>query len=180
MSYEIETKVLDIDKEKVIEKLESLGARKVQETRLIVDWYRPKGEKEEDALWFLRIRSNSEGQHEVTWKSKAGVSGIAKIQEEINFFIQEPKKLVYFFGKLGLEKYARQEKNRTSFSYKKYQFEIDEYPGVPAYLEIESDSENSIRRALKLLGLEDHRTWEKGERTLIQEVYGLDWYSMEF
>ena len=57
---------------------------------------------------------------------------------------------------------------------------MDTYPGMPPYLEIESDSEESIKEAMKLLGLENNKTWEKGERILIQEVYGLDWYNMNF
>src|SRR3990167_8017926 len=63
MAHEIETKVLDIDKEKVIEKLISLGAQKIQETRLVVDWYRFEGIKEGEDPWFLRIRSNSEEKY---------------------------------------------------------------------------------------------------------------------
>ncbi len=77
MAHEIETTVLDIDAEDVIKKLQDLGAKKVQDTRLVVDWYRPKdwhrpeGVKEGEDPWCLRIRSNSEGMHEVTWKEKS-------------------------------------------------------------------------------------------------------------
>lgn len=51
---------------------------------------------------------------------------------------------------------------------------------MPAYLKIESDSEENIQEAIKMLGLENNKTWAQGERILIQEVYGLDWYHMEF
>jgi len=180
MAYEIETKVLDIDTGKIKEKLVSLGAVKKQETRLSVDWYQVKGEKEGGANWFLRIRSNSEGKHEVTWKAKSVAVGISKQQEEINFLIAEPEKIADLFGKLGLEKYAHQEKDRTSFVLKDWLIEIDQYPGMPPFLEIEGKSEEHIKEAIKLLGLEGNRTWPKGERILIQEVYGLDWYHMKF
>jgi hypothetical protein len=39
MAHEIETKVLDIDADKVIGSLVSLKAEKTQETMLVVDWY---------------------------------------------------------------------------------------------------------------------------------------------
>lgn len=39
MAHEIETKVLDVDDKAIKQKLVSLGAEKIQETRLIVDWY---------------------------------------------------------------------------------------------------------------------------------------------
>ncbi|OGZ69228.1 MAG: hypothetical protein A3D44_00885 [Candidatus Staskawiczbacteria bacterium RIFCSPHIGHO2_02_FULL_42_22] len=55
MSQEIETKVLDINVAAIKNKLAELGAQKIQETRLSVDWYQAKGEKEGAANWFLRI-----------------------------------------------------------------------------------------------------------------------------
>src|SRR3989344_408714 len=58
MAQEIETKVLDIDRDEVVKKLGTLGAKKIAETRLTVDWYRPKGIGEGEDPWFLRIRSN--------------------------------------------------------------------------------------------------------------------------
>lgn len=39
---EIETKVLEVDKEKIRQALKALGAKEVQNTRLVVDWYCPK------------------------------------------------------------------------------------------------------------------------------------------
>jgi adenylate cyclase class 2 len=180
MSHEIETKVLDIDKEKVLEKLALMGAQEIQNTRLLVDWYRPKGIKEGEDPWFLRIRSNSEGKSEVTWKAKSEILGISRKHKEINFPIQEPEKLSDLFEEIGLEKYAHQEKDRISFSFKNYRFDIDIYPGMPAFLEVESDSEESVKEAIKLLNLENNKTWPDGERTLIQKVYSLDWYNMKF
>ncbi|MES2088228.1 MAG: CYTH domain-containing protein [Patescibacteria group bacterium] len=180
MSHEIETKVLDIDAEKIKAKLIALSAKKIQDTRLVVDWYRPVGTKEGTDPWFLRIRSNSQGTHEVTWKAKSEILGVARKHKEINFSIAEPEKLSDLFEELQLEKYAHQEKNRISFTLKDWQFDIDEYPNMPAFLEIESGSEEQIQKALTLLDLAKNRTWAKGERILIQEIYKLDWYDMKF
>ncbi len=47
-------------------------------------------------------------------------------------------------------------------------------------LEIEGSSEASVREAIKLLDLEKNRTWVKGERILIQDIYKLNWYEMRF
>lgn len=90
MAYEIETKVLDINSEQLQQKLISLGASKMKETRFSVDWYRIKGVKEGEDPWYLRIRSDSEGKHEVTWKAKSTILGIARKHKEINFNIEEP------------------------------------------------------------------------------------------
>jgi adenylate cyclase class 2 len=180
ITHEIETKVLDIKEEVIKKKLASLGAEKTQETRLVVDWYRIKGVKNGEDPWFLRIRSYSGEKHEVTWKAKSDILGTARKHKEINFFIQEPKKLSDLFEELGLEKYAHQEKDRISFSFKDWKFDLDQYPKMPAFLEIEGNSEKHIKEAMRLLGLENNRTWVDGERTLIENIYKLDWYNMNF
>ncbi len=40
---EIETKVLEVNVEEIKVKLKDLGAKETQDTRLVVDWYCPKG-----------------------------------------------------------------------------------------------------------------------------------------
>lgn len=180
MEKEIEIKVLDIDTKSLIERFVLMGAVKEQEVRLSVNWFRLKGIKEGEDNWFLRIRSSSEGKHEVTWKGKSNILEKAREHQEIIFFVQEPEKISELFKKIGLEKYAFQEKDRISFSYLDWKFDIDQYPGMPAFLEIESNSEDNIKKAIKLLELEDKQTWVDGERTLIQNIYKLNWYNMKF
>lgn len=180
MAHEIETKVLDIDVGQVQATLESLGAKKTNDTRLIVDWYRNTGITEGNDPWYLRIRSNSEGVHEVTWKAKSEVLGASRKHKEINFHIEEPEKLADLFAELGLEQYAHQEKDRVSYELAGWHIDIDQYPGMPAYLEIEGESEEHIQEALAKLGLTEHPTSPEGERTLIQNRYGLNWYEMRF
>lgn len=180
MKHEIETKVLGINVDDVVKSLISIGANKTQETDLVVDWYRIKGIKEGEDPWFLRIRSNSEGKHEVTWKAKSEILGITRKHKEINFNIEDCEKLSDLFEELGLEIYAHQEKHRISFVLNDWQFDIDQYPNMPAYMEIEGSSEESVKEGLRLLGLENNQTSSEGERKLIQDLYGLNWYDMKF
>jgi hypothetical protein len=100
--------------------------------------------------------------------------------KEINFIIPEPEKLSDLFEEIGLELYAHQEKDRMTYIYKDWQFDIDQYPKMPALLEIEGRSDKSIRVAIDMLALNNNKTWAKGERILIQDIYGLDWYDMRF
>ncbi len=180
MAHEIETKVLDIDAEEIKKKLLGLGAEKIAEDRIVVDWFDFPTRKEGQENWFLRIRTYSNGKREVTWKAKSEITGTTRRHKEINFELEEPEKLADLFQEIGLQSYAHQEKDRTSFVYKDWQFDIDQYPGMPAFLEIEGNSEEHVKEAMKLLGLENNRTWAKGERILIQETYNLDWYNMRF
>ena len=180
MSHEIETKVLDINKDEVERKLIALGAKETRDTLLIVDWYRPKGTKEGDDPWYLRIRSDSNGKSEVTWKAKSEIIGNVRKHKEINFIIEDKEKLSDLFLELGLDVYAHQEKKRKSFIYKDWVFEIDDYPKMPAFLEIEGDSKEHINEAMKLLSIENNRTWTDGEKSLIKKIYKLNWHDMKF
>ena len=180
MAHEIETKVLDIETGALRQALERAGGTLVQETRLVVDWYRLKGVQAGEDPWYLRIRSYSDGTHEVTWKAKSDVLGVARKHKEINFTVSDGASVADLFEELGLEPYAHQEKDRVSYALKAWRFDIDQYPGMPAYMEIEGTSEEHIQEALALLGLSENRTSPEGERVLIQETYGLDWYDMRF
>ncbi len=180
MVHEIETKVLDINKTSIIRKLKKLGAKGGKREKLTVDWFRTKGIKNGEDKWFLRIRSYDNKKHEVTWKAKSEILGTARKHKEINFLLNEPDKLADLFLEIELENYAHQEKYRTSFNLKGWRFDIDEYPKMPTFMEIEGKSEEHINKAIEMLDLKSNKTWAKGERILIEEIYNLDWYKMKF
>jgi adenylate cyclase class 2 len=180
MANEVETKVLDIDVKELLAKLKSLKAKKVDDVLLKVDWYQAEDTIAGEEKWFLRIRSYNDKKFEVTWKAKSDILGTARRHKEINFNIGDPLKLGDLFEEVGLKKYAHQEKRRISFTYKKWRFDIDFYPDTPAFLEIEGQSESHVKEAMKLLGLSKNRTWADGERKLITNVFGLNWYDMRF
>ena len=178
---EVETKVLDIDEAALRAKLAQLGAKEVADGRLIVDWYGVRDVSAEDQPWRLRIRTGH-GKNEVTWKGKAtSIPGaLTRTVEELQTTVFDAAVLGAIFEKLGLERSAHQEKDRTSFIYKEWRFDIDRYPGIPAFVEIEGSSEEHIAEAMQLLDLVGHRTWTTGERRLIEQVYGKVWHQMHF
>ncbi|MBI4276563.1 CYTH domain-containing protein [Candidatus Uhrbacteria bacterium] len=179
--HEVETKILNVDAKSIAVTMQKIGAEKVLETRLIVGWYGPRGLTHNgDDPWFLRIRTYSGERHEVTWKGKSDILGTSRKHKEINFTVSDPVSLGDLFEELDLEKYGHQEKDRVSWIYKDWRFDLDQYPEMPAYLEIEGKDEAHIQEAIQLLGLQDHKTSSEGERVLIQKEYGLDWFKMNF
>lgn len=178
--YEVETKVLDVDAAALAEQLQELGARQVQDTKLVVDWFRQPEWREGDDEWYLRIRSYSDGKAEVTWKGRSEKLGVSRKHKEINFLVPDPEIIADLFEAIGLERYAHQEKFRKSWMLEDWRFDLDQYPGMPAYLEIEGASEEHIQQALLMLDVIGHKTSSEGERVLIQTEYGLDWYNMRF
>jgi adenylate cyclase class 2 len=177
---EIETKILEVDTEKVISLLEKIGAQKIQDTRLMVDWYSLSNIKNNIHPWYLRVRKTSDGKSEISWKSIEKHVGNTRQSDEININTSDFEKSKQFLEAIGLVHYAHQEKDRKSFVFKDWQFDLDQYPGMPAYLEIEGTSEEHVGEAIQLLQLENHEALSQGETKLIRERYGLDWNNMRF
>ena len=178
--HEIETKVLEVDVKAVKQKLLRLGAREIQNTRLIVDWYGPKGKATDSQPWYLRIRTTTDGKNEVSWKSLPKITGNTRHADEVNINVSDAKLAGKLLENIGLENYAHQEKDRASFVLEDWNFDLDKYPGMPAYLEIEGKSHEHVQEAIKLLDLEDHTSIGEGERLLIENKYKLNWSDMRF
>ncbi len=178
--HEIETKVLEVDVEEIKQKLKLLGAKETQNTRLFVDWYCLKGTKQDEHTWYLRIRTTSDGKSEISYKSLPKITGNTRHSDEINVNVNNAILTGKILESIGLENYAHQEKDRTSFVFKDWNFDLDQYPGMPAYLEIEGKSHEHVQEAIKLLNLENHKSIGEGERILIEKEYGLDWCNMRF
>ncbi len=179
--FEVESKILNIDAIQICQKLGDLGAKKIDETKLVVDWYGPVGLTHNgDDPWFLRIRSASDGKSELTWKGISDHIGQSRKTEEINFTVSSPERAGEFLQALELEHYAHQEKLRTSFIFKDWRFDIDQYPGMPPFVEIEGESADHVAEAIKLLELTNNKTWNQGERMLVQDEYKLNWFNMKF
>ncbi len=177
---ELETKVLNVNKLKLSKLFKKLGAKKILNDLLFVDWFQKPGTKPGAEPWFLRARTGRKGGTFITLKFSVKKHRLHRHCEEIELPASGHTEAVDFLSAMGLERYAHQEKRRTSWLYKRWRFDLDQYPGMPAYLEIEGSSENHIRQALELLGLSGHKTSSEGERILIQKEYGLNWYNMRF
>ncbi len=179
--HEIEIKVLNVDANIIEERLIKLGAKETQRSKLTVDWFGPKGLTHNgDDPWFLRIRSYGTEKVEVTWKGIPETISIARKVREINVDVLDHQKMAQIFLALDLELYAHQEKQRISWVLKNWKFDLDQYPNMPAYLEIEGHGENEIKEALKLLSLQNNKTSSEGERSLTQSEYNLNWFDMKF
>lgn len=86
---EIETKVLEVNIEEVKVKLKELGAKETQDTRLVVDWYCPKGIAMTKHPWYLRVRTTTDGKSEVSWKSLPKIMGNTRHSDEININVSD-------------------------------------------------------------------------------------------
>lgn len=160
MATEFETRILDIKKEEIISKLESIGAKKIfsNKFRRYVFDFDPTGNR-----W---IRLRDEGYRvTLTYKSRQNTSITGT--EEIETTVSDFDNTALIIKQIKFENIFYQENKRTLYKLHDIEFCIDEWPRIPAFLEVESFSEDNVYKGLKLLNLEN----SKHENQSIVDVY---------
>ena len=156
---EAEIKFLEIDREKTIRKLENLGAKKVFEgyiTDLFFDFENMELTKNNKLLRLRKL----ENKAKLTFKEKI-TEEKCKLANELELEVSDFKAMKTVLENLGLKVIWKVEKHRTSFVLENARFEIDSYPGIPVFLEIEARSKTELEKYAKLLGfsLKEGKPW---------------------
>lgn len=167
---EIECRFLDIDKGKLIEKLNELDAKDYGEMMLeeVIVYDKELEWKKKDR--FVRIRKVG-GKSFVSYKehNEDTVDGAYEIEFEVSC----PEKAELLLEKIGLNIYRRQQKRRHTFELDDVTVDIDTWPGIPTYVEFESDSEDLLRKLVERVGY----SWEDANFNnaawVIENVYGV-------
>jgi len=159
---EIEVKILEVNKEEIINKLELLGAKKVFEgvlESLFFDFenkLRNSGE-----IFRLRREGN---KIFITHKKKIEIDK-AKVMDETEVEVSDFNEAKKLIESLGFEVFTKLKKKRVSYKLKNVKFELDEYLGehsfVPLFLEVEAESIEGIYESIEKLGFskEDCKPW---------------------
>lgn len=146
MKVEIETRILNINKDKIIKKLEEIWAefimdrfmkRKVYE---IEEWVETK---------WIRLRDDWE-KITLTRKEVKAETASGTLEAEVQIKNFEDWDL--FLNALWYYSKAYQENKRTSYILDWVNIEIDTWPRVPTYLEIEWESEEAVYKIVEKLG----------------------------
>ncbi len=148
---EIEVKILEIDVKAVIRRLKRLGARKVSSGELRAAFFDFKDRRLQKTGRLLRLREGPSGTV-LAFKSPVRRRTV-KSMREYELDLRDSGNIRAILAGLGLRESDRARKHRTSFRLGRAHFEIDKYPGIPAYLEIEAPSAREIRRLVGLLGM---------------------------
>lgn len=172
---EHEIKVLDVDVDSLIEKLNKLGAKEVyNNTRTIIalDTEDKHFLNKEDKL----IRVTDEGSIKVTMHVNQSKP---KEKEAIKFKTSRLKETLDFFNELGITPISNVKAKRISYELGKIDFDIDKFPEIPAFLEIDTEyieeEGHTIEEILKNLGLESNKIVEMGTED-IHKIYGIDYF----
>lgn len=149
---EIEVKFLEINKEELVAKLKSLGAEDQGE-----DFLREIIFYDHDMAWqrsketVVRLRSNNQNTF-LTYKHNEAKNAIG--MKEIEFAVSDMNKAKEFLEAVGLVAYRHQEKKRHKFMLGEVIIDIDTWPKVPTYVELEGPSEDAIKDAAVKLGFD--------------------------
>lgn len=172
---EHEVKVLDVDIENLKVNLEKIGAKKVYEdvrTIIALDT--------EDRMYLNKrdklIRVTDEGNIKVTMHVNQSKP---EIKKGIKFKTSRMKETIDFFEEMGLKPISKVKESRISYELGKIDFDIDKFPKIPAFLEIdveylESEGYN-LENLLKELGLQNNKVVTMGTED-IHKLYGLDYF----
>lgn len=177
MPIEYEAKVLDIDPAEVAEKLQrgwpGIHSRPLVDRRLQRRYVYDITPGDE-STW-MRLRDDGE-QTTLTIKKieHDGIDGTLEWEVEVGDFVLANDML----GMLGFTPRNYQENYRTSFMAGGVMFEIDEWPMIPPYLEIEGSSKEVVRAAAEKMGFDPDRL--TGENTVkVYRRYGIDLLSIK-
>lgn len=170
MQYkEIEVRFLEINKAQVVEKLRSLGAEDRGEHMLSeVIIY------DKEYLWrdkerkHIRLRTYA-GKTYLSYKHHKDLS--LEGTDEVEFEVSDPIAAEEFFVRLGYVPYRHQEKRRHTLVLDECVIDIDEWPRIPVYLEIEGASEVSIKQCAEKIGLDWSSVELRTPRQVIEEKY---------
>jgi adenylate cyclase class 2 len=168
MHTEYEARVLEINKEELEKNLEKLGAKKVADfdyKRRIYDFH-PKTEDK-----WIRLRTNGI-KTTLTIKEieSTKIDGTKETEIEVSNF--EEANII--LNKLGYESRAYQENKRTRYTLNGVEIDIDTWPYIPTYVEIEGSSVDEVKKTVKTLNLDESKLTSIDVQGIYREFYNID------
>lgn len=170
MKTEIEAKFLNVDIEDVRARLKAAGATLEQPMRLMRRVNIEQPEHEAAGAW-IRVRDEGD-KVTLTWKQgmKKANTSIGRI-EELEVVVSNFDDTVDIFRHAGWPPKTYQESRRETWKMGDVEVVIDEWPWLPAMIEIEGDDEASVKQAAEGLGFD----WADANYGNIDDVYMLQY-----
>ncbi|MBN1494347.1 CYTH domain-containing protein [Candidatus Peregrinibacteria bacterium] len=168
---EIERKIFDIDTKAVSLKLLKMGAKILFKGIVRVKYFDTKKGDIRKKHNLLRVRQLGEKRVEVCFKCNKRVKDGCKIYDECEFFAYDFDRVSRFFEKLGYVCTCYYEKKRTEFNLKNIKIEMDEYPRIKPFIEIEASSVKKINDLINELGLEKNEASSETINEVLKRKY---------
>ena len=167
MNIEYEVRVLDINREEILEKLKKLEAifkwEKLQQ-RYVYDFNPVLKNK------WIRLRTNG---LKTTLTIKEIKSHDIDGTKELEIVVDDFDKTNEMLEVLGYKHRNYQENKRCKYELNGVEVDIDDWPLIPTYLEIEGSSEEDVYKIIKLLDIDESKVTSKDVTTIYSD-YGYD------
>jgi len=154
---EIEIKVRNINKKKIISKLEEIGAKRIFAGKIIDYRFDTPGRMLSKQGKALRLRKKGKYYY-LTLKGKKMSFDNITSRDEIGVRINNIKHAYRILNELGFIKIFELEKYRTEYRIEDCNFDIDEYIGMSPILEIEG-TRDLIKKYIKELELNEKKNF---------------------
>lgn len=164
---ELEVKILEIDKAAVIKQLEAWGAEKTFEGLIDAVVYDHSNQlKKRNALLRLRRKGDKAYLTFKVRKPDQDVKVCIEHETEVDFAVMQA-----ILAALNFKPKDNYTKTRISYRIDPVQFDIDEYPGLPVFMEIEAPTKALIEEYVQKFGFPQERVKAWGGLELLNH-YG--------
>lgn len=177
MQKEIEARFFDVNKDELVKKLLDLGAEDKGEDLLSeIIFY------DQDGKWsgngrFVRLRTRG-GVTTMTYKHIT--HDAVDAAHEVEFVVPDVKLAEDFLTGIGLLAARHQEKRRHTLVYDGVTIDIDTWPRIPNYVELEGGSEDDLRRVAGKIGFQWEDAVFMDARKIIEQVYKIPVGTMQW
>ncbi len=168
MQIEYEVRVLEIQKEEMEKRLAELGAVKrgeYDQRRYVYD-FNPKI----PGKW-IRLRTNGK-KTTLTIKQvlQKELDGTRELELEVSDFETANQLL----EQLGYPSKSYQENRRIQYTLSGVEIDIDTWPLIPTYMEIEGSSTEEVEKMIEKIGVNQDKITTLDVQSVYQEIYGID------
>ncbi len=162
--YEVEIKILDIERPEVEKKLRTLGAAKTFDDEIHALYYDAPDHSIRSSRGTLRLRR--EGSAAVLAFKRHVENRDAKVREEKEVVVSDFDAMRWILDSAGFTVWLEMRKMRTTYEIDGLHFEFDRYLDaygyIPEFLEIEGPDVGTVYRYAELLGFtkKDCKPWD--------------------
>ena len=165
---EYEVRVLEIDKDEIQSKLKELNATLIEDVfqrRYVYDFNPINPNK------WIRLRTNGT-RSTLTIKNieSSNIDGTREVEIEVSDFDTTNEIL----RELGYTPKGFQENKRIKYDLNGVEVDIDTWPKIPTYLEIEGTSEEEVYNTLELLNISKDKVTSLDVQSIYKKFYNID------
>lgn len=168
MKTEYEIRILEVNKEEMIKKLEELGAIKkgeFEQKRYVYD-LKPV----ENGKW-IRLRTNGKV---TTLTYKDVVSNTIDGTKEVEIEVEDFNKTNELLEKIGFKNRSYQENKRIQYILNDVEIDIDSWPMIPTYMEIEGKTKEQVINMKKFLNIDESKVTTLNCDDIYKKIYKID------